>query len=209
MPTGHRRRKEARPAEILAAALAEFSKQGFAATRLDDVAQRAGITKGTIYLYFDSKEALFRALLQQEAGRTFDLLEAMMASHDGPVAPLLRQLIHTAGRQLVQSDLRALIWLLISEGPRFPDLLAFHHGEVIRRGRALLASLVERGIERGEFRANGLAEYPQIVVGGPMLALLWTQLFARFEPLDLEAYLDVFADTLLEGLLSRAEPSSC
>lgn len=75
---------------------------------------------------------------------------------------------------------------------------------MIRRGRALIGNLIERGIERGEFRANGIQAYPQIIVGGPMLALLWTQLFARCEPLDLEAYVDVFADTLLEGMLPRA-----
>lgn len=201
MSKSHRRRKDARPGEILDAALAEFAQNGFAATRLDDVAARAGITKGTVYLYFDSKEALFRALLEQESGRNFAEVDALLDSYTGPADALLRLLIRQAGARLVASDLRHLIRLLIAEGPRFPDLLAFHHAEVISRGRRLIERVIRYGIERGEFRDNGLARFPQIIVAGPMLAMLWQSLFADFETLDTDAYLDTLSDTLLHGII--------
>ncbi|MCC5886339.1 MAG: TetR/AcrR family transcriptional regulator [Gammaproteobacteria bacterium] len=203
MSKSHRRRKDARPGEILDAALAEFALNGFAATRLDDVAKRAGITKGTVYLYFDSKEALFRALLEQESGRNFAEIDGLLDGYTGPADKLLQLLIRQAGVRLIASDLRHLIRLLIAEGPRFPDLLAFHHAEVISRGRRLIERVLRYGIERGEFRDNGLVKFPQIIVAGPMLAMLWQSLFAEFEPLDLEAYLDTLSDTLLHGMMVR------
>lgn len=203
MAAKHRRRKDARPGEILAAALTAFATRGFAATRLEDIAARAGISKGTIYLYFDGKESLFRALLKQAAGAHLGALEALVDAYDGPADRLLRTLLAQAGRQLVTSDLRHLLRLLIAEGPRFPDLLAFHHAEVIGRGRVLLARVIRYGIERGEFRDNDLERFPQILVAGPMLALIWQGLFDRFEPLDVERYLGVLADTLLDGLVVR------
>lgn len=201
MARSHRRRKDARPGEILAAALAEFAANGFAATRLDDVAKRAGITKGTIYLYFDGKEALFRALLKQEAGRELDALDDLLAAYDGPADSLLRTLVTESGRRFLQSDLRHLLRLLIAEGPKFPDLLAFHHAEIISRGRQLITRVIRYGIDRGEFRDNGLTRFPQVIVAGPMLLVIWQALFADIEALDAPAYLDTLTDTLLHGLL--------
>lgn len=205
MATQHRRRKEARPAEILAAALTEFAARGFAATRLEDVARRADITKGTIYLYFDSKEALFRALLQQEAGRELDAIGALLDGYTGRAEDLLRALVTEMGRRMVQSDLRHLLRLLIAEGPRFPDLLAFHHAEVISRARALIRRAVRYGVDRGEFRDNNLSAFPQIIVSGPMLLVLWQTLFADIEALDGPAYLDTLTDTLLHGLVIQQD----
>lgn len=177
---------------------------GFAATRIEDVARRAGITKGTVYLYFDSKETLFRALLEQESSRTFAEFDILLDTYDGTAPALLHLLIRQAGSQLLAGDLRHLIRLLIAEGPRFPDLLAFHHAQVIRGGRQRIERVIRYGIERGEFRDNGLADFPQIIIAGPMLAMLWESLFANLEPLNVETYLDTLADTLLRGVIHRS-----
>ncbi len=203
MARSHRRRKDARPGEILQAALAEFAAHGFAATRLEDIAKRAGITKGTIYLYFDDKESLFRALLQQEAGREFDALDKLLSDYTGPAEALLRTLVNEFGRRILQSEFRHLLRLLIAEGPKFPDLLAFHHAEIIGRGRALISRVIRYGIERGEFRDNGLAQVPQLIAAGPILLMIWQTLFADIETLDAPRYLDTLADTLLHGILER------
>ena len=199
-----RRRKEARPQEILDAALAEFAANGYAATRLDDVARRAGISKGTIYLYFDSKEELFRGVVRRSVVPQLDVLRAAVEGFGGSAEAFLRTRFKEFALRLVDSEVRFIFRLLVAEGHKFPDLTRFYADEVIGRGMAVLRRLVARGVARGEFRPTALDEVPQLLIAPALLGLLWKALFDRHRPLDLELMLDTYVDLLLNGL--KAEP---
>src|SRR6478609_8804052 len=146
------RRKDARPPEILDAALAVFAQKGFAATRLDDIAAKAGITKGTIYLYFDSKQALFEALARQSVGAQIEQVSAHLAGFPGTSADLLRFVLSTMGQFAMTSDRIVLPRLVLAEAANFPQLAQFWRREIIERGIGLMSGIIQRGIERGEFR---------------------------------------------------------
>src|SRR4051794_9269701 len=146
------RRKEARPGEIVAAALASFAERGYAATRLEDVAAAAGISKGTIYLYFPTKEDLFRAVVRQAVLPNIEAAEAQFASHSGSSADLLRGL-GLRFLRLLNSDLTAVPKLVVAESGNFPTLAQFYADTVLRRGFALIEGILNRGIRRGEFRS--------------------------------------------------------
>ena len=131
------RRKEARPAEILDAALEQFVARGFAATRLDDIAKRAGCTKGTIFLYFANKEELFKALVREYIVPRIQLAEQVVEQHEGPVRDLLEKVLRSRWEGLVNSQLSGLPKLMFSEAGNFPDLVRFYHEEVVTQiGRA-------------------------------------------------------------------------
>jgi AcrR family transcriptional regulator len=155
-----RRRKEARPAELVRAGLEEFALNGFAATRLEDVARRAGVVKGTIYRYFADKEALFLAAVRREVAPVFDEITGFIDAYPGTTHDLLKLLIETVHRQLVNSDLRVLIRIIIAEGERFPALTELYYAETVSKGRALLETIVARGIARGEVREGAAAASP-------------------------------------------------
>jgi AcrR family transcriptional regulator len=199
-PRQRRRRKDARPDEILAAAFEEFATRGYAATRLDDVARRAGVAKGTIYLYFAGKEQLFQAVVRRAVVPQLDRLERQALAESGPVEAFLRGPFIRLQLHLLQSDLRRLVRVLLTEGPLFPELTAFYYHEVIARGLAMLRALIARGVERGEFRATALGELPQPLLASTVLALLWESLFGHLHPLDTERLLETHISLLLDGL---------
>src|SRR3954463_15690926 len=145
------RRKHARPGEIVAAALASFADRGYAATKLEDVAAAAGISKGTIYLYFQTKEELFRAVVRQAVLPNLEAAEAQFASHEGSCAELLRALAQRF-LHLLDSDLTAVPKLVIAESGNFPAIAQFYADTVLRRAFALVEGILTRGMERGEFR---------------------------------------------------------
>jgi AcrR family transcriptional regulator len=182
-----RRRKEARPGEIIAAALACFVERGFAATRLDEVAARAGITKGTLYLYFPSKEELFKAVVRESLVPNLQRLEEAMAASTGSASALLRQAITTIAA-VAASPVGGIPKLVIAEAGNFPDLARFYLDEVVHRGLRLVRSLLERGVARGEFRADLDLEHAVYCVIAPMLfAMLWKH---SLEPFDARGPLD-------------------
>src|ERR671917_688120 len=150
-----RRRKDERPAELIRAGLEEFAVHGFAGTRLEDVARRAGVVKGTIYRYFADKEALFLATVRKEVAPVFDEITGFIDAYPGTTRDLLKLLIETVHRQLVNSDLRVLIRIIIAEGERFPALTELYYAETVSKGRALLERIIARGITRGEVREGG------------------------------------------------------
>lgn len=196
-----RRRKEARPDEILAAARAVFVECGFAAARVEEIAAKAGASKGTVYLYFPTKEALFEAVMQADVLPIIEQAHAMLSAD--PVTPApeqLRYVLDTFYRELVATDRRRLLHLMIAEGPRFPWLSEFYHRTFVSKGSALIAALIRRGVERGEFTANGLDEFPKIVVGPAILAALYCILFAQHKPLELERYKEVHLGAVLRAL---------
>lgn len=199
----NRRRKDARPEEILEAALEEFARKGYAAARLDCVAQRAGIAKGTIYLYFSSKEELFKATVRHALFPQVAQLEALIPTFSGTTEAFLRGPFKELQRLVLRSDLRLLARILITEGHAFPDLTEFYYQEVIQRGMNAMRAVVARGVARGEFRESGLTEHPQPLMASAILAVVWQWLLDRHEPLDVERLLDTHIDLLLEGLKVR------
>ncbi len=205
-PRDRRRRKEARPQEILGAALAEFAANGYAATRLDDVARRAGISKGTIYLYFDSKEELFREVVRRSVVPQLENLRAAVDGFSGSVEDFIRTRLKEFELRLIESEVRFIFRLLVAEGHKFPDLTQFYFDEVIGRGMAVLRRLVARGVAQGEFRPTALDEVPQLLVAPALLGLLWKSLFDRYRPLDLERMLETYVDLVLNGLKAERRP---
>jgi AcrR family transcriptional regulator len=201
--TTHRRqrRKEARPPEIIDAALAEFALRGFAAARLEDVAARAGVSKATIYVYFADKQALFEACVKSRIAPAISIAGEMIEHFPGTTEELLRAVIVTIHRQLIASDARELLRIIISEGGNFPFLAELHHRENITRGKALIERIVARGIARGELRDGDYARAPFVIAGPAILAMLWTILFQRFEPIDLEVVARAHVDLVLHGVL--------
>lgn len=168
-----RRRKEARPSELVAAALELFVDRGFAATRLDDVAARAGVSKGTLYLYFDSKEALFKAVVEEAMVPTLAAAEQWLAQHRGPAAEMLRELVFGWWEQIGDTRLAGIPKLIIAESSNFPELAQFYHERVIARGRALLALVLRRGIDAGEFRSLDVATTIDLIIAPMLMLLVW------------------------------------
>lgn len=196
-----KRRKDARPGEIVEAARAEFVDRGFSAARIDAIAERAGVSKGLVYVYFPSKEALFEAVIRSAVVPVLDGAAALIAADPETPAPdQLRMVVGTAYRELVKTERRRLLHMIIAEGPRFPELARFYHGEVVSKGRALLRALIARGVARGEFRASALADYPEIVLAPALLAAMWKLLFEPFEPVDTDAFMAAHLDVMLRGL---------
>src|SRR5215217_4524180 len=193
-----RRRKEARPAELLEAALDVFAEKGFAAARMDDVAARAGVSKGTVYLYFPSKEAVFEALVRTALVPNVERAEALAARDDGPVAPLLRGLLAMLAGIVRDPRLVVLPRLVLGELHRFPDLARFYKEAVVDRALALIAAMHRRGVERGEFRPQDSDAVARLVIAPVLLTAVWGSLFAPHDeaPFDPAPILDAHADVL-------------
>ena len=141
--------KELRAAQILEAALDVFAEKGFAAARLDDVAKRAGVSKGTLYLYYSDKEDLFRQVVREGVVPNVAAIERLASTYNGPVAPFLRQTILKIAEIALTTKIGAIPKLIIREAGNFPKLAEFYRDEVIARGRGVIVSLIRRGIEKG------------------------------------------------------------
>ncbi len=178
-------RSAARREAILTAALDEFSARGFAATRLDDVAQRAGVAKGTIYLYFRDKESLFQELIRTMLTPLVGTIEAL-GKADLPISALAEHFADLFVREVYETRRKDVIRLMIAEGRRFPNLAEFYYREVLSRIIAAVRALLTRAAARGEVPA-GLVDFPQIIAAPGLVAIVWSGLFERFEPLDVRA----------------------
>jgi AcrR family transcriptional regulator len=202
-PVPRARNEEQRQAKlqaILDAALDVFAEKGFADARLDDVAARAGVAKGTIYLYFASKDALFEALIHSGIAAPIEAIEEKVLALDLPAEATLRMLFAFLRQEVLGTRRREIVHLILSEAGRFPEIAAVYHREVISRGMGLLRRIAERAIERGEFRSDELVRFPQLAIAPGIVALLWTNLFQRLDPLDVEAMLDAHLALLLRAL---------
>lgn len=178
-------RSAARREAILAAALDEFSLRGFEAARLDDVAKRAGVAKGTIYLYFRDKESLFQELIRTMLTPVVGSIEAM-GEVEMPLRALAERIAEFFVCEVYETRRRDVIRLMMAEGPRFPNLAEFYYREVLSRIIAAMRTLLARAAARGEV-PPGLVEFPQIVAAPGLVAIIWSGLFERFEPLDVRA----------------------
>jgi AcrR family transcriptional regulator len=183
---------------ILAAALEEFSARGFAATRLDDVAHRAGVAKGTIYLYFRDKESLFQELIRSQLTPFVDTIEAAFA-HDLPARAVAQQAVELFVHEIYGTSRKDVIRLVISEGPRFPQLAEFYHREVLSRILGAIRGVLERAAKRGELRSKNLIRFPQLIGAPGILAIVWNGLFGAFDPVDVRAMMTAHLDLLFEG----------
>ncbi|WP_112322977.1 TetR/AcrR family transcriptional regulator [Oceanibium sediminis] len=195
-----RRRKAARPGEIVAAGMAEFAEKGFAAARLDDIARRAGVVKGTLYLYFDSKEALFKEAVRAQVLPSIAGLESLAAGFEGPTEALIEAVIRELYAEMVEGDARAILRILVAEGARFPEIIDFYYEEVVSVAERILLSLLERGVARGEFRGGPILDAQLVVIGPAIAAAIWRLTFEHARPLDLDAYCKAHLDVMLAGL---------
>lgn len=195
-----KRRKAARPGEILQAGLEEFALSGLAATRLEDIAQRAGIAKGTIYRYFDSKEDLFMAVVRSRLVVSLDQFEEMVTNYPGPTDELLKLVLTGIYKQFIGNEISGVMRILIAEGPRFPGLVELYHKEVTSKGITILTHIVKRGIERGEIRDGPAAREPRLIMAPTIMAVLWGLTFEAQDPIDIDAYLISHLDMILHGL---------
>ena len=198
---GARRRRAQEPAErrqsILDAALDEFTARGFAGTRLDDVARRAGVAKGTIYLYFRDKESLFQDLVRTMLSPLIGTIEAA-ALRELPIRALAELIITTFIEEIYGTRRKDVMRLIISEGARFPELAKFYYHEVIGRVLPVLRQRLRIAVERGELADDALARFPQLLVAPALLAILWNGLFGRFEPLDVRALMRAHFELLFD-----------
>ena len=197
-----RRRAEARPDEILTAALDEFIANGFDAARMEDIAARAGVTKGAIYLYFESKEALLRALIERDVGPIAERLEAAAAAGMADPATTLKSFGAIVNGVLSNPRIFAIPLLVVSISGRFPDLAAHYRERILARGRAALERLVRRGVELGQFRNVDPAAGARAMMGPIMFELIWTH--ALKGPSDRDgAWLAAHLDILTHGLMAN------
>jgi AcrR family transcriptional regulator len=191
----------ARRDAILAAALAEFSARGFAAARLDDVARRANVAKGTIYLHFRSKESLFQELIRSVLTPAVDRVEQALAA-DMPLMASADEIVELFLREVIASPRRDVIHLVISEGPRFPKLAEFYYREVLSRILKAARARLKRAAARGEV-SEAVARFPQLLGAPAIVAVVWGGLFERFEPLDARAMMRAYFSVLF-GKRGRA-----
>jgi len=197
-----RRRKDARPEEIISAALEVFADRGFAATKLEDVARRAGVTKGTIYLYYENKEALFKALVRETIVPVIAKGEALEHSFTGTARDLFEQLVREYSRLMGDTPLSGIPRLMIAEAGNFPELARFYYEEVVTRGHRLMAGVLERGMKAGEFRRVNVAVATKLAMAPLMHAVVARKAFAACMPegFDVAKYLDTHIDLYLHGI---------
>jgi len=201
------RRKAERPGEIIDAALELFVAKGFMATRLDEVAQRAGVSKGTLYLYFENKEALFKAFVETLVVPEIERTELQIQSFDGSASELISQLVIQWWQTVGESRLCGLPKLIISEAGNFPELAGFYVENVIGRVRRVIAELIQRGIEAGEFRPCDPAYAARLLLAPVVFAAIYQHSLLPYdsEPFEVSSYLDNHIDIYLNGLVATEE----
>ncbi len=204
----HTRRKAERPAEILDAAFEEFVKNGYAATRLEDVAARAGVTKGTIYFYFETKERVFEEMIRHTSLTFFPDLKSHVSELEGSCTARLRALIVFVYRQIADNRAsRETLRFLIAEGTRFPGLVDRHYDEFVEPLIDQFREIIQAGVAAGEFRASPATAFTEIVLSSALLLSLWSLLFGGRKTIDIGDFTDASIDLLMRGLADPAGPS--
>lgn len=184
-PASNRAERAAeRRSAIIEAAMDEFIARGFAATRLDDVASRAGVAKGTIYLHFKDKEALFEELIRTAIVPLVNRLASGPPPSGGSVRDMIEGFARTFIHEVATTRRGDIVRLIVAEGPRFPDIADFYYREVVSKGLAGMRAAIALGIARGEIRNKELVQFPQILIAPAMIAVIWQSLFSKHAPLD-------------------------
>ncbi|HEY9219620.1 MAG TPA: helix-turn-helix domain-containing protein [Phenylobacterium sp.] len=202
-----RRRKEARPTEIVSAAMDVFAEKGFAGARLDEIAARAGVSKGALYLYFETKEDIFRAVVAQAVAPNLDPVLAMLASHPGPIAPLIEALPERIAGIAESARIGGVVKMVIGEARNFPELARVWHDQLVSKALAALSTAIAAAQVRGELRAGDPRVLAVSLISPVLLGVLWRETFEPIgaEAFDIPALARQHARTVLYGML--AEPT--
>jgi len=192
----YQRRKEDRPQEITAAAFSVFADKGYASARVDEVAQRAGVSKGLLYLYFKTKEELFKAVIKSVVIRRVDALLLAVEETELPSEEFIRGPVLEFMKGVPGSPIAVVVRLLISEGQRHPDLVDYYWDNVVSKGLAAISRLIQRGVEHGEFRDTEVSRFPQLVLAPVMLSMIWKILFTK-RSLDTDTLIETQIDMIL------------
>ncbi len=197
-----RRRKEARPSEIVAAALQVFAEKGFGEAKMEEVARRAGVSKGTVFVYFPTKQDLFRAVAQTVLTENFARLQVATPPVDRPLTELVPLLLNTAA-MVGSSPITAVIRMLIAEARTFPDLAQVWHDEVVAKMLGFLTAAIEAAQARGEVRAGDARLYALSIIGPMVMSFVFREVFGRTDARlpDLGALAAQHAQTVLYGLI--------
>lgn len=196
--------KARRPQEILEAAFEEFTANGYAATRVEDVAARLGVTKGTIYLYFPTKDELFESM-SRHMSAPFSNLRASVAALEGSYSDRLRALFHLAYRTVVDDRrMRELLRLSLAEGARFPHIVDRHHDEFVAPLEDAVGTLIKQGVSSGEFRQTAATNAPAVVISPVLHATVLRLMLADRRSFDEAAFIEAHIDLALNGLLQRS-----
>lgn len=200
------RRKDARPQELLAAALDLFVERGYAATRLEDVAAQAGVSKGTLYLYFTNKEELFKAVVRENVLPAIGEAEDTVGRHEGTSADLFCNIMMGWWERVGNTKLSGITKLMMAESCNFPELAKFYYEEVISRANAMIIGILERGIARGEFRPIDTAQAMHVIVSPMIMLMMWKHSFGicHGNVIDPQSYLKCYSDLVLNGLLKES-----
>jgi len=177
-----------------------FAENGYAATRVEEVAKRAGVSKGLLYLYFKTKEELFKAVIRNFVSPKLDALIGNIEQTDLTAEAFLRGPFLDFARSVPKSPARILVRLMVAEGPKHPDLIAWYWENVVSRGLGAIRSVLEKGVRNGEFRASALDEFPQLLVSPIVFSMLWSQLFERHASLDIDRFLEAHVDLVLQSI---------
>jgi len=200
-----RRRKAERPDEIVRAALAVFAEKGFAAARLEEIARRAGVSKGAIYLYFETKEDIFRAVVERAIAPNIGAVKAMAAAHPGPLADLLTGVtLHMA--QVVQNTpLGGVLKMVVGEAGNFPEIARVWHDELVSQALGAMTLAIKAAQDRGEVKPGDPRVYALQLISPLLVAVLWRETFVPVgaAPFDLPAVMRQHVDTLLRGMLTE------
>jgi len=177
-----------------------FAEQGFAATKVEDVARRAGVSKGLLYLYFKTKEDLFKAVIRSFVSPKIDALTNTVENTQLSAEEFLRGPFLTIARSIPNSPARILARLLISEGPKHPDLVGWYWENVVSRGLAALRSIIRKGVDDGDFRRSALDDFPHILVAPVVFSMLWKILFDKHENLDTDRLIEEHLDLVIRSI---------
>lgn len=199
------RRKEDRPAEITEAALAAFAEKGYAATRVEEVAKRAGVSKGLLYLYFKTKEDLFKAVIRSFLSPRIDALISNIERTELSAEEFVRGPFLTFAKSIPKSPVKVLVRLMIAEGPKHPDLVQWYWDNVVSRAISALRSLIRRGVDQGEFRESALSEFPQLLVTPVFFSMIFSIVFKQQMTLDTDRFIEAHVDMVLDSI--KAEPA--
>ena len=199
-----RRRKADRPAEIVSAALAVFAEKGFAAARLDEIAKRAGVSKGALYLYFETKEELFRAVVDQAIAPNIAAVKAMAAAHPGPLADLLRGVTAHVAKVVQATPLGGVLKMVVGEAGNFPEIARVWHDELVSQALGAMSGAIAAAQARGEVKPGDPRTYALQLIAPLLVAVLWRETFVPVgaRPFDLPALLNQHIETLLSGMLT-------
>jgi AcrR family transcriptional regulator len=201
----HERRKEARPSELIAAALELFVERGFATTKMDDIAVKAGVSKGTLYLYFDSKEALFKAVIEQGVLPLLDEGEMLLQQFEGNARSLLQEFMLRWWQLMGETSLGGIPKLMIAEAGNFPIVATYYYENVIVRGRNLVGQVLKLGMESGEFREMDIESAIDVIMSPVVMLIVWRYSLTPCGTDNPQLYMNTYLDLVLNGLLNKKE----